>query len=360
MSGDLSQFSTTPASNDLAQFFQTGMRPSKVKNGAWQIMACMAQLFNSKNTASGTNTITLTNPVPFGSLTDGLLCIFRPANANTGAVTFAPDGLTAHAINAYGSALTGGELSTSQDAWVKYDLSTTTWNLINPARQPGYAVASGTNTITATVGGLTAYYDGLRVRLKIANTSTASVTIALNGLTALNVYLGDLVTRDVAGMFVQNQIAELVYNSSLNSSAGGFQFINPSRVNGSATITGTGFTSSPTCTGSYSFEGWIAQVTFGTGLTGTSNSTSFTLTGLPSFLAPASLAAQSFYTCAEDAGGAVGPITISVASGASTFTLGNSTRLGASLGGFTASGTKAFANGSAVAGAGQTFTFRVN
>lgn len=337
MAFDLSKLSATAASNDQVNYFQTGMRPSAVKTAGWNIGAIVAQLFNSKTTSVGTNTITLTNPNPLTSLTAGCWCVFTPQNANTGAVTFAPDGLTAHAINAYGSALQGGELSTSVPAIVVYDLASTTWNLINPQRNTNadYAVASGTNTVTATIPGLTAYYNGLRVKLKMANTSTASVTVNLNSLGALNVYLSDTVTRDVAGMFIQNQIAELVYNSSLNAAAGGFEFINPSRVLSSATVTQTGFASPPTGTLFYAIEpsgkavsAWITSL-----ISGTSNASTMTWTGIPAALASAT--DKRYISINED----VGVFTASnfLTGTSTTWTFGNGL---VTTGGFTTSGTK--------------------
>lgn len=288
MAFDLSKLSATAASNDQANYFQTGMRPSAVKTAGWNIGAIVAQLFNSKTTSVGTNTITLTNPNPLTSLTAGCWCVFTPQNANTGAVTFAPDGLTAHAINAYGAALQGGELSTSVPAIVVYDLASTTWNLINPQRNTNadYAVAAGTNTITVTIPGLTALYDGLRIKIKFANTTTAAWTVNANSLGAKNPYVGDYTVLAPAGSAIQNNIGELVYNSSLNAAAGGWEYINPSRVSSSFTITLTGMTAGTTGTVNYEIlpDGKTAYVSVINSITGTSNATTMTGTGIPAAL----------------------------------------------------------------------------
>lgn len=131
----IDQYSTTPSSNDLTNYFKTGMRPSQVKNAGWDVMADLASYSVSLPAAGGSaNALTVANGRPFGSLVAGLLQILNPAAANTGPATFAPDGLTAAPIFANGAALAGGELQSALPALLKYDGSQ--WNLLNPAR-PG-------------------------------------------------------------------------------------------------------------------------------------------------------------------------------------------------------------------------------
>lgn len=130
----LDKYSTTPALNDMATYFQTGMRPSAVKTAGWDVMADMAQLFNFKQVAGGTvNALTVAQPRPFASLPagGGLWCIVWPSGINLGPATFAPDGLTAKNIYANGMALAGGELQPGVPAFLDYD--GTQWNLLNPA-----------------------------------------------------------------------------------------------------------------------------------------------------------------------------------------------------------------------------------
>src|SRR5689334_21968133 len=131
----IDQYSTTPANNDLTNYFKTGMRPSSVKNAGWDIMADLASYLVSLPTAGGTaNALTVSNARPFGSLVAGLLQVINPASANTGAATFAPDGLTAKNVFASGVALIGGELQPSVPAILKYD--GTQCNLQNPMVGP--------------------------------------------------------------------------------------------------------------------------------------------------------------------------------------------------------------------------------
>src|ERR1051325_5304933 len=89
----IDQYSSTPASNDLTNYFRTGMRPSAVKTAGWDIMADLASYIVGLPTASGTpNAITVSNGRPFGSLVAGLLQVLNPASANTGPGTFTPAG----------------------------------------------------------------------------------------------------------------------------------------------------------------------------------------------------------------------------------------------------------------------------
>ncbi|HSN18273.1 MAG TPA: hypothetical protein VLV87_08675, partial [Gammaproteobacteria bacterium] len=131
----IDQYSTTPANNDLVNYFKTGMRPSAVKNAGWDIMADIASYIVSLPTAGGSaNALTVTNPRPFGGLVNGLLQLMVPSTANTGAATFAPDGLAAAPIHAWGKALLGGEMQAGVPIALQYD--GTNWNLKDPGIGP--------------------------------------------------------------------------------------------------------------------------------------------------------------------------------------------------------------------------------
>lgn len=287
----IDQYSTTPANNDLTNYFKTGMRPSSVKNAGWDIMADLASYAVSLPTAGGTaNALTVANGRPFGSLVAGLLQMLNPANANTGAATFAPDGLAAKAVFANGVALLGGELQLGVPAWLKYD--GTQWNLLNPVRSAtvSYAAASGTNAMTATLlPAVSAYYDGLSVKLKIAITTTGAATVNLNGLGAKNVYYPDGVTALLPGSLIQNNIYEFIYDSSLNAAAGGWTCVNPSRITGSFTLTLNGMTTTITGTVNYAIAADGKTVTIWTpaAILGTSNTIGMGSSGVPSILVSA-------------------------------------------------------------------------
>lgn len=139
----IDQYSQTPASNDLANYFQTGMAPSKVKNAGWDIMADLAQQIASLPTSAGSaNAQTVTNTRQIGALFTGLRARFVPGFTNTGAMTFAPDGLSAKNVFANGVAAIAGMVVSGVPADMVYD--GTQWNLINPQR------STGSFTITLT------------------------------------------------------------------------------------------------------------------------------------------------------------------------------------------------------------------
>lgn len=152
------QYSETPASNDLANYFQTGMAPSKVKNASWDIMADLASRFAAMHTSAGTaNAQTVTQTRQWASLVNGIELIFLPGFTNTGAVTLAVDGLPAENINANGVAATAGMIAQNIPAHVKYD--GTQFNLLNPQRATGSftltetgMASGGTGTVNYAIG----------------------------------------------------------------------------------------------------------------------------------------------------------------------------------------------------------------
>jgi len=332
----LNLWSTSPASNDMVNYFQTGMRPSSVKTAGWNVMADLAQLFNAIPAGAGTaNAQTLANPRPFTALTTGLTVIYNPTVANTGPATFIPDGLTAKNIFAAGIALVGGELQANVPAWMKYD--GTQWNLLNPIRSIGsiYGAITGTSALTMTVGTLAAYYDGLKVRGKMASTTTGTPSLNVNSIGAKNVYYADLTTQLVASANIANGIYEFIYDSSLNSGAGGWICTNPSTVNGSFTITFSTsyFTVQQTGTVKYSIlpDGRTVYIHLDSNISGTSNSASLIGTGIPNAIAPATAKVIGWFV--KDSGGLnMGSIN----TGTSTsWSLGNNT-----TGSFSTSGVK--------------------
>lgn len=144
------QYSETPASNDIPNYFQTGMAPSKVKNAGWDVMADLASRFAAIHTTGGTATAyTLTQTRQFGALVAGLEVICIPNATCTGAATFAPDGLTAKNIFANGAANIAGQIVINVPMHLKYD--GTQWNLLNPQR----AIGSFTLTVTGMSSGVT-------------------------------------------------------------------------------------------------------------------------------------------------------------------------------------------------------------
>jgi len=86
--------------------------------------------------AGGTvDAITATYTTGVVALSDGMLVRVTAAGANTGAVTFAPNSLTAHAITKLGgTALSAGDIKgAGHELLLAYNLANTRWELLNPA-----------------------------------------------------------------------------------------------------------------------------------------------------------------------------------------------------------------------------------
>jgi hypothetical protein len=86
--------------------------------------------------------------------------------------------------------------------------------------------ATGTNSITLVPNSnqptIAAYANYQQFSFVPAGASTGSVTIAVNSLAALNVYLSDGATQAASGTFSTSMVVVVAYNSALNSGAGGF------------------------------------------------------------------------------------------------------------------------------------------
>ncbi len=138
---------------------------------------------------------------------------------------------------------------------------------------------SGSDTITGTLTpAITSYATGLTVILPPAGTNTTAVTLALNGLAAKSI-ITSLGLTLYPGMLRVGNPAILVYNGT------SFVLVSDNTATGTFTATLTGCTTSPTGTVAYTVKGNFVTLQF-PDITGTSNASTFTLTGLPSALRP--------------------------------------------------------------------------
>ena len=94
---------------------------------------------------------------------------------------------------------------------------------------------TGTNAIAFTQAtnnpAIASYANYMRFGFVAANTSTGTVTFKVNSLAALNLYGPDGVTQIGSGGIVTTVYYEVVYNSALNSGAGGFQLVSAATSN---------------------------------------------------------------------------------------------------------------------------------
>lgn len=105
--------------------------------------------------AGGTaDALTATYSPAHTALVDGMICWVRATAANaTTTPTFAPDGLTAHAITKFGgSALAAGDIAGNLvEIILRYNLANTRWELLNPAPPAPVALAFTTGDVKATL-----------------------------------------------------------------------------------------------------------------------------------------------------------------------------------------------------------------
>jgi hypothetical protein len=94
--------------------------------------------------------------------------------------------------------------------------------------------ASGTNTYTVT-SGITSYVDGFTAIVKFTNGSSGVCTINFNGLGAKKIYTNPT-TQATTGDITANQIYLLVYDSALDSAAGGFAMLGGSSGGGGGSV----------------------------------------------------------------------------------------------------------------------------
>ena len=205
-----------------------------------------ANASNLPTSAGTANAQTVTNSFPFTSLRTGQYQWFLPGNANTGATTLAVDGLTAKNVFAYGSALLGGELSTTIPALVKYD--GTQWNLINPQD------ATGSFTITLT--GMTATTTGtINWRIVKGKYVTVWAATQISGTSNITVMTGTGIPAALVSSTAHTVVGILRDNGGNTPGSLGTTNTTTWTFGAGASYSASGFTASST-------KGWQAGSTF--------------------------------------------------------------------------------------------------
>lgn len=191
---------------------------------------------------------------------------------------------------------------------------------------------SGTDTITGSLTpAISSYVAGMKIGFIPANTNTGNVTIALNGLTAKQVFMPDgnaLLQGDLRPGVPVTMIYDGTY----------FRVTSLNQLYGNFMLTATGFTGTVTTTAGYARTGrMVTLIIFA--FSGTSNASTFTFTGIPAGLRPVS--DQWVWGGIGTNGGATTTQrTDAVVGSAGTITLA----LGGDTNGWTASGTKGLNN----------------
>jgi len=86
--------------------------------------------------------------------------------------------------------------------------------LKNVVRHVDYAVASGTNTYTATIDSIDELVEGMSLKIKFTNANTGASTLNINNSGAKSILKGNGDTL-VGGNIKANQILHLAYNGSV-------------------------------------------------------------------------------------------------------------------------------------------------
>lgn len=276
----------------------------------------------------------------FSAYADGIVLYFIPANSNTGPSTINVNGLgVISIINQNGIALSANQLLSNQVATIMYKGGN--FLLIQGAAQ-GLVAWGGTDTGTTNnyVVPLTnqyfSYTAGNVLFFLASTTNTGACTINVKGLGAQSIF-GPSGGALTAGQISASQLVQIVYTGTF------FRLIYPNYAVGSFTATLAGGTTSPTVTFFYSISGNVATLSWA-GVSFTSNSTSFTLTGWPNGFQGVNHAVTSPLLAATDNGvlGISCYLNIPNQSGGSTVTITPNNASGL----WTASGTKGLGSGS--------------
>jgi hypothetical protein len=151
-----------------------------------------------------------------------------------------------------------------------------------------YVDSSGVaNTITVTIAAPAtfSYTAGVRLQVLLANTNTSStVNINVNALGNIRVVTPSGIPLSV-GLLITGNVIDVIYNGASNQ----FVLLNQQpNIAGSFTGTLTGFTVAPTGTVYYVQQGYVTTLYAPSSIvSGLSNATALTMTGLPAGLVPA-------------------------------------------------------------------------
>ncbi len=194
------------ANGGFAPFVNTALPyiPSAVQGGSWVYFV-----------DGGAVNAAVVNLMPaISSYTAGLAIRVKMANAPTGACTINCNGLGAKSI------VTSGGQAIAAGAWVAGDVVQLTYDGTNfqaagIVKPDWYANDTGTtNALAVTLSPApSAYFAGMHIDIKVANTVTGAATLNVNGLGAKNLVKGDqqaLVSNNV----VAGEVIRVIYDGT--------------------------------------------------------------------------------------------------------------------------------------------------
>jgi len=324
----------------------------------------------------GTDTLTGNLTPAITGFATGMTFILIPVNTNTSAATIALNGLSAKAIQKFGSALVAGDLVAGKPALLSYD--GTQFQLLNPGVPvlSGYALLASANTFLGnsvisntnpaldlheTDGAVdnkrwrwtaageaffgTVINDALSVSTNWLVVNRTGTTVDSIALAASSVLVNGVSVRD-ASILAAGTLADARFPSTLPAISGanltGILQAQVAPLTGSFTGTLTGYASPPTGTVFYTIMGGICTLYITSAITGTSNSTSMTMTGLPAACQPAVATAGVMEATNGGVANSLARFLTGAGSGTITFTANVSGDLAAGFGG---SGTKGLPTG---------------
>lgn len=191
----------------------------------------------------------------------------------------------------------------------------------------------GTNTITARIAQLTlgAYASGQVFTFVPSQTNTGPVTLNINGVGVASIVMGG--TNLTTGTLIKDLPLAVRYEPPAFNVIGGLPVQR-------RTFTGslTGCTTVPTATFAYTITSGVVTLSLNSALTGTSNTTACTVTGLPPEITP--VTTHALLGVAVDNGSATVAARLDVTSAGTLILYVNT-----SSAVFTGSGTKGLPNG---------------
>lgn len=105
-------------------------------------------------------------------------------------------------------------ITTAENILINAEGDTLATHLADKAQHIGYATASGTNTYTASITGITSLSEGLSIKIKFTNVNTGASTLNINGLGAKAIQKGNGNALS-SGNIKAGQICHLVYTGSV-------------------------------------------------------------------------------------------------------------------------------------------------